>query len=104
MVVYNHLLGNILGVQVKWDNSQILILNVYVPNIAKARKKLWKDPTTKSQIEGEWCIMGDFNKVEKSPIDVAHLSFCQDPRRTAGGSYPLNGRSKTSRKEMIEKK
>ena len=61
---FNHPSGRDIGVEVVWSNSTLMIFNVYTPNTSKLRKKIWND-LAKIYIEGEWCIMGDFNMVEK---------------------------------------
>ena len=63
-VVYNHPSGRILRIHLKWKDKIFMIPNIYAPNRAKKRMKLWKDRADIS-IEGEWCIMGDFNMVVK---------------------------------------
>ena len=37
VVVYNHPLGRILEVTIKWDNSHLTLLNVYVSNTIKSK-------------------------------------------------------------------
>ena len=62
-VVFNHLSRRVLGIQIKWGEGNLTIFNVYAPNSAKLRSKLWKD-LIDLEVEGDWCIVGDFNMVE----------------------------------------
>ena len=51
-VVFNQPLGRVLGIQIKWGDGYLTIFNVYAPNSAKMRSKLWKD-LTNLEIEGD---------------------------------------------------
>ena len=62
-VVYNHPLRRVLGISIKWDSQPITIFNVHAPNSPKERAKIWRD-LADLEIEGVWCIMGDFNMVD----------------------------------------
>ena len=63
-VVFNHSSRRVLGIQIKWGNGQLTIFNIYAPNSAKLQFKLWKD-LTDLEVEGDWCIIGDFKMVEE---------------------------------------
>ena len=70
--VYNHPSRRVLGTQIKWENSFLSILNVYAPNLAKARKKFWNE-LEKCQLK-EWYLLGDFNMVERKHNNLGSFS------------------------------
>ena len=63
-IFLNHHLGKILGVSIQYQNQELKILNVYAPNTAKERSKLWKE-LYDIDMDGDWCLIGDFNMVER---------------------------------------
>lgn len=62
-VVYMHPSGRALGIEIQWHTRPITILNIYAPNDAKGRAKLWSD-LVHSDINGEMIVLGDSNIVE----------------------------------------
>ncbi len=62
-VVWNHPSGRAIAVKIAWHGGAFTIVNVYGQCEAKGRAKLWSD-LKDMEIEGEWCLMGDFNMVE----------------------------------------
>jgi exonuclease III len=45
--------------------GDIAFMGVYAPNNSKARAELWKEIGTVADIAHRWCILGDFNMIEK---------------------------------------
>ena len=52
-VVYNHPSRRVLGIQIKWDSHSVIVFNVYAPNLAKERAKIWRD-LADLDIKGDW--------------------------------------------------
>ena len=61
-VVLQHPSGRALAISVKVHKSILTIVNIYAPNDSKNRKLLWKD-LSQINIEGEFCLVGDFHMV-----------------------------------------
>ena len=62
VVLQQHPSGRALAVSIKVNNSTLTIVNIYAPNESKNRKLLWKD-LSQLNIEGVFCLVGDFNMV-----------------------------------------
>ena len=88
-VVFNHPSRRFLGIQIKWGDGYLTIFNVYAPNSAKLQSKIWKD-LTNLEVEGDWCILDDFNMVE-ARID------------SRGASGVLTGSEKSKWQALVNK-
>ena len=83
MVVFNQPFDQVIGICIRWENKFISIFNVYAPNAAKEQAKLWKE-LTKTQIEGKWCLLGDFNMVEKKRDSLNSCKFGKESQILMG--------------------
>lgn len=93
-MVLNQKSGRVLGIKVKWREMQFTtIINVYAPNDAKSKSKPSTD-LLELDIEGEWCIVGDFN-MNLDVIELVHQRFLQAPKEVIGPDSHLNGPLKT---------
>ena len=77
------------GVKFNWEKSYLSILNTYALTSTKAKRKLWND-MAKCQLEGEWCLLGDFSMVEWK-------------RDSLGSSSTLAGSKKNNWKNFTSK-
>jgi exonuclease III len=56
-----------LGVCVEWKSLLVYIVNVYSPCSMAGKRKLWEDLLhfKLNNVQGEWCLGGDFNAILK---------------------------------------
>ena len=64
MDVGNLLLGRAQYVIMKFHNKKVGFLNLYAPNSARERLKMWIELNSSLPVVDHWCVVGDFNMID----------------------------------------
>ncbi|XP_045831276.1 uncharacterized protein LOC123922622 [Trifolium pratense] len=72
-----------LGLCVEWKEGTLYIINVYSPCNFSGKRKLWSDLVEfkMNNVQGDWCLGGDFNAVMKVGERKGNSSLSRQTKR-----------------------